>query len=100
MLSRYEPRVIPTIDRLKDQARRVLASVPADRNPTVLEQSAANDPTDLEALTALAVLRLKTGQSIAQARAPIDARPESAFYLAGGGLLCRQRREDRPAQCG
>ncbi len=74
---------------------------PAYRNPKVLEQSAANDPTDLEALTALAVLRLKTGQSVAQARALIDARPddrrtgqavsesqawaqpESAFYLAG-----------------
>jgi hypothetical protein len=74
---------------------------PAYRNPAVLEQAAANAPTDLEALTAVAVLRLKTGQSVAQVRALIDARPddrraeqavgesqawaepESAFYLAG-----------------
>jgi hypothetical protein len=74
---------------------------PAYRDPKVLEQAASNDPTDLDAITAVAVLRLKMGQSVAQARALIDARhddrrageaigesqawamPESAFYLAG-----------------
>jgi hypothetical protein len=49
---------------------------PANRDPKVLEQAAVNDPNDLEALAAVAVLRLKAGQSVAQARVLFDARPE------------------------
>jgi hypothetical protein len=41
-----------------------------------LERASANDPLDLDARTELAVLRLKTGASVAQARALIDARPD------------------------
>ena len=40
-----------------------------------IQQAAQRSPNKLDALTALAVLRLKSGESLADAIAPIDARP-------------------------
>jgi hypothetical protein len=51
-------------------------TMPDWRGPQQIERAAKDHPEDLAALADLALLKLKTGQSLEQARALIDARPD------------------------